>query len=127
MFGPSRYTPASSAWSKPTRTLGSCCRANFPSTVSSTAGLSLEAQPAAFTFSVRRTFFVSDMLGFYNLCGASLCGAGALDREVLNKAVRPLLNHCHRQLFRGNAQYPDIRCSLVPLRRDVFESHLELS
>ncbi|HST77812.1 MAG TPA: hypothetical protein VLN58_04935, partial [Verrucomicrobiae bacterium] len=37
-----------------TRTLGSCCRANFPSTASSAAGLSLLAQPAAFTCSVRR-------------------------------------------------------------------------
>src|ERR1035437_728748 len=42
-------------------TLGSCCRANFPSTESSTAGLSLLAQPAAFTISVRRVVLTSDM------------------------------------------------------------------
>src|SRR5579864_7379002 len=53
------YTPASSAVSKPTRTFGSCCRANFPSTVSSAAGLSLDAQPAALTDSVRRNGFTS--------------------------------------------------------------------
>src|SRR5208282_282019 len=57
--GVSRYTPASSARSKPTSTLGSCCRANFPSTVSSAAGLSLEAQPAALTDSVRRNGLTS--------------------------------------------------------------------
>src|SRR5271166_6212944 len=57
--GVSRYTPASSAVSKPTRTLGSCCRANFPSTESSTAGLSLLAQPAAFTISVKRGLALS--------------------------------------------------------------------
>src|SRR6266481_2021707 len=55
------YTPASSAVSKPTSTFGSCCRANFPSTASSAAGLSLLAQPAAFTCSVRRYVLVSDM------------------------------------------------------------------
>src|SRR5438105_12157559 len=49
------YTPASSALSKPTSTFASCCRANFPSTASSAAGLSLLAQPAAFTDSVRRS------------------------------------------------------------------------
>src|SRR5664279_5762592 len=59
--GVSRYTPASSAVSKPMSTLGSCCRANFPSTESSTAGLSLLAQPAAFTISVRRVVLTSDM------------------------------------------------------------------
>src|SRR5947209_11744793 len=53
------YTPASSALSKPTSTFSSCCRANFPSTESSTAGLSLLAQPAAFTCSVSRTLFTS--------------------------------------------------------------------
>src|ERR1700728_4531850 len=63
--GAMRYTPASSARSKPTRTLGSCCRANFPSTVSSTAGLSLDAQPAALTDSVRRNDVVSDTSLFY--------------------------------------------------------------
>src|SRR5258707_15469575 len=51
------YTPASSALSKPTRTLGSCCRANFPSTASSAAGASLLAQPAALAYSVNRTCF----------------------------------------------------------------------
>src|SRR5205807_5178704 len=56
------YTPAASAWSKPTRTFGSCCRANFPSTVSSAAGLSLDAQPAAFTDSVRRNGLASAMV-----------------------------------------------------------------
>src|SRR5579872_478998 len=52
--GEIRYTPASSAVSKPTSTFSSCCRANFPSTASSAAGLSLLAQPAALTCSVRR-------------------------------------------------------------------------
>src|SRR5215470_13856925 len=61
------YTPASSAWSKPTRTFGSCCRANFPSTLSSAAGLSLDAQPAAFTDSVRRNGFTSGTGAFYAL------------------------------------------------------------
>src|ERR1043165_7686713 len=56
------YTPASSAVSKPTRTLGSCCRANFPSTASSAAGLSLLAQPAALTCSVNRIALVSDIV-----------------------------------------------------------------
>src|SRR5579859_5439345 len=55
------YTPASSAVSKPISTFGSCCRANFPSTVSSAAGLSLLAQPAALTDSVSRNGFVSGM------------------------------------------------------------------
>src|SRR5450432_926071 len=59
--GAIRYTPASSASSKPTRTFGSCCRANFPSTVSSAAGLSLDAQPAALTDSVSRSGLFSDM------------------------------------------------------------------
>src|ERR1051326_3747368 len=55
------YTPASSAVSKPTITFGSCCRANFPSTASSAAGLSLLAQPAALTCSVSRIAFTSDI------------------------------------------------------------------
>src|SRR5215831_16685814 len=55
------YTPASSAVSKPTSTFGSFCRANFPSTASSAAGLSLLAQPAAFTCSVSRIVFTSAM------------------------------------------------------------------
>src|ERR1700690_3224769 len=67
--GVRRYTPASSAWSKPTSTLGSCCRANFPSTVSSAAGLSLEAQPAAFTDSVSRNGLLSDMELLYRVVG----------------------------------------------------------
>src|ERR1041385_1752681 len=53
-LGERRYTPASSALSKPTSTFGSSCRANFPSTASSAAGLSLLAQPAALTCSVSR-------------------------------------------------------------------------
>src|SRR6266567_6047756 len=63
--GAIRYTPASSARSKPTKTFGSCCRANFPSTLSSAAGLSLDAQPADLTVSVRRTVLVSDMETLY--------------------------------------------------------------
>src|SRR6266581_7534449 len=66
------YTPASSARSKPTRTLGSCCRANFPSTVSSAAGLSLDAQPAALTDSVSRNGFVSGMQSLYRVAGNQL-------------------------------------------------------
>src|ERR1700735_1797878 len=65
--GAMRYTPASSARSKPTRTWGSCCRANFPSAVSSAAGLSLDAQPAAFTDSVKRKDFRSAMNALYRL------------------------------------------------------------
>src|SRR5436305_7430953 len=49
-----RYTAASSAVSKPTSRFSSNCRANFPSTLSSAAGLSFDAQPAAFTCSVSR-------------------------------------------------------------------------
>src|SRR5580765_8614976 len=56
------YTPASSALSKPTRTFGSFCRANFPSTASSAAGLSLLAQPAALTCSVSRIAFASGIV-----------------------------------------------------------------
>jgi hypothetical protein len=56
------YTPASSAVSKPTSTFGSFCRANFPSTASSAAGLSLLAQPAAFTCSVSRIVLVSAIM-----------------------------------------------------------------
>src|SRR5208282_3582316 len=65
--GVSRYTPASSARSKPTNTFGSCCLANFPSTESSAAGLSLDAQPAAFTDSVRRNGLTSDMYALYRV------------------------------------------------------------
>src|SRR5712692_5894993 len=45
----SRYTPASSALSKPTSTFAFSPRGSLPSTVSKTFGLSLAAQPAAFT------------------------------------------------------------------------------
>ena len=38
--------------------------ANFPSTASSTAGLSLDAQPAAFTDSVKRIGFASAIKAF---------------------------------------------------------------
>src|SRR6185437_6182000 len=61
------YTPASSAVSKPTSTLGSSCRANFPSTASSAAGLSLLAQPAAFTCSVNRNGLASDIWSSVNM------------------------------------------------------------
>src|SRR4249920_1739593 len=47
-----RYTPASSAVSKPTRTLGSTILGIALSTLSNNFGLSLDAQPAAFTWAV---------------------------------------------------------------------------
>src|SRR4051794_25543108 len=65
------YTPASSAVSKPTSTLGSFCRANFPSTASSAAGLSLLAQPAAFTCSVSRIVLVSAITDILNYGGGT--------------------------------------------------------
>src|SRR5438445_4158058 len=49
-----RYTPASSAVSKPMRTLGSVCFGSLASTESKILGLNLAAQPAAFTIAVRR-------------------------------------------------------------------------
>ena len=61
------YTPASSAVSKPTSTFGSFCRANFPSTVSSAAGLSLLAQPAALTCSVSRIVLVSAISWYFKV------------------------------------------------------------
>src|SRR5215813_7517377 len=67
--GVSWYTPASSAVSKPTSTFGSCCRANFPSTESSAAGLSLDAQPAAFTDWVRRNGLVLGTATLYASAG----------------------------------------------------------
>src|SRR5579863_7253243 len=50
--GESRYTPASSAVSKPTRTFGWANRGIAPSTLSNNFGLSFDAQPAAFTCAV---------------------------------------------------------------------------
>ena len=47
--GVKRYTPASSAVSKPTRTFGLAIRGIALSTLSNNFGLSLDAQPAAFT------------------------------------------------------------------------------
>src|SRR5579884_102966 len=47
-----RYTPASSAVSKPTSKLGSATRGRRESTWSKTFGLNLDAQPAAFTWAV---------------------------------------------------------------------------
>jgi hypothetical protein len=52
--------------SKPTSTFGSFCRANFPSTASSAAGLSLLAQPAAFTCSVSRIVLSSAITDILN-------------------------------------------------------------
>src|SRR5487761_867616 len=49
-----RYTPASSAVSKPTRTLGSDWRGKRDKTESKILGLNLAAQPAAFTIVVKR-------------------------------------------------------------------------
>src|SRR5579883_792259 len=47
-----RYTPASSAFSKPTRRLGSAGRGRRASTWSKTFGLNFDAQPAALTCAV---------------------------------------------------------------------------
>src|SRR5882724_9855791 len=86
------YTPASSAVSKPTSTFGSCCRANFPSTVSSAAGLSLLAQPAALTCSVSRIGFASAMevILKHVVCSnwqvySYTCGDGATGDFLFNK------------------------------------------
>src|SRR6266446_2294085 len=49
-----RYTPASSAVSKPIRTFGSVCFGSLASTESKILGLNLAAQPAAFTIAVSR-------------------------------------------------------------------------
>src|SRR3989304_2838392 len=54
-----RYTPASSLVANPTSTLGSTCRGSRVSTLSSTAGPSLPAQPAALLASVSRGFLAS--------------------------------------------------------------------
>src|SRR5450432_119847 len=122
LSGPSRYTPPSSACSKPTRTFGSCCRANFPSTVSSTAGLSLEAQPAALTFSVSRTFFISNIifkLVWRGRAAREVGPAGAQQSSPRSKASEPLL-HTH-------PQYPNLRRTLIPLRRNMLKRHLKPS
>src|SRR5436190_7746937 len=50
--GVRRYTPASSAVSKPIRTLASVCFGSLASTESKILGLNLAAQPAAFTIEV---------------------------------------------------------------------------
>src|SRR5229473_671674 len=50
-----RYTPASSLVSNPTRTFGSVCRGRRRNTESSRLGLSLAAQPAALTMAVSLT------------------------------------------------------------------------
>src|SRR5258708_38894904 len=89
------YTPASSALSKPTRTFGSCCRANFPSTVSRAAGLSLDAQPAALTDSVSRNGLLSRM--------------DSLEREGTQQNGR--------QLLQGYIRNANLRVSCVPLPR----------
>src|SRR5947208_3714452 len=85
--GPIRYTPASSALSKPTSTFGSCCRANFPSTASSAAGASLLAQPAALAYSVNLICF-SDIgpslpSGFRLRAPAALAPANPLNVGVV--------------------------------------------
>src|SRR5258707_24612 len=73
--------PASSAWSKPTRTLGSCCRGSLPRTLSSEAGLSFAAQPPALTVSVRRIEFAVGMSSLYRL------KSGAENRSLLRHRV----------------------------------------
>src|ERR1041385_2611690 len=78
------YTPASSALSKPTSTLGSCCRANFPSTASSTAGLSLLAQPAAFTCSVRRMDLMASAIEAFYLFKQGIYRNGHKGREGID-------------------------------------------
>src|ERR1700681_810372 len=50
--GVSLYTPASSAVSNPTSTFSSAQRGTVARTLSNTFGLSLDAQPAAFTWAV---------------------------------------------------------------------------
>src|ERR1700733_11332121 len=111
-----RYTPASSARSKPTRTLGSCCRANFPSTVSSAAGLSLDAQPAALTDSVSRNGFLSGMTVIVLSCEGS---TEFLGREYRARATVTLLTK--RALFYGHIRDLNIGILVVPLRGDAFE------
>src|SRR5258708_31044652 len=125
------YTPASSALSKPTRTFGSCCRANFPSTVSSAAGLSLDAQPAAFTDSVRRNGLASAMKALYRVAKFSgfstteIRSHGGIGRqanpsqEFLRVCVSPWreegsLLHCDI----GDLH---VGILMVPLRGDAFK------
>src|SRR5262245_48287119 len=52
----SLYTPASSLVSKPTSTFSFGTRGKLASTLSKTFGLSLDAQPAAFTCAVNLAF-----------------------------------------------------------------------
>src|SRR5436309_12226451 len=105
------YTPASSALSKPTRTLGSCCRANFPSTLSSTAGLSLDAQPAALTDSVRRNGFTS--------------GTGSIVDPSTGFTTEGTEGH-RGKLLHGHICDRDIRVLMVPLRGDAVEGEPEV-
>src|SRR5260370_41133131 len=60
--GLSRYTPASSLVSKPTRTLGSVGRGKRRKTESSNPGLSFAAHPAALTMAVSFTDWVKPHL-----------------------------------------------------------------
>src|ERR1700690_1989147 len=63
----SLYTPASSAVSNPTSTFSSAQRGTAAKTLSNNFGLSLLAQPAAFTCAVNfLSWVVSSMLPHYN-------------------------------------------------------------
>ena len=65
--GVSLYTPASSAVSNPTSTFSSAQRGTLASTRSNNFGLSLDAQPAAFTWAVNfLSWVVSSILPSYN-------------------------------------------------------------
>src|SRR5258706_8979027 len=139
------YTPASSALSKPTRTFGSCCRANFPSTRSSAAGLSLEAQPAAFTASVRRVGLLED-IEVILLAEVPKCGIAGVYRDCHSErseesAVRRQreqlqIPRCARNdnsdgadrfgspkiaLSRFHARHLHLRIRAVPIAGDVLE------
>src|SRR5438270_10799155 len=106
-----RYTAASSAVSKPTSKFSSCCRANFPSTLSSTAGLSLDAQPAALTDSVRRNGFTS--------------GTGSIVDPSTGFTTEGTEGH-RGKLLHGHICDRDIRVLMVPLRGDAVEGEPEV-
>jgi hypothetical protein len=61
--------------------LGSFCRANFPSTASSAAGLSLLAQPAAFTCSVSRIVLSSAISWYFTGNGSLLLKSSCFSKS----------------------------------------------
>src|SRR5207245_10075765 len=99
-----RYTPASSAVSKPMRTLGSVCFGSLASTESRILGLNLAAQPAAFTIAVRRVRSSIESHYMLRLRGIPIeCGA---DVQVWQVGVSNVRRHqradvCASRKFAG--------------------------